>query len=136
MADDVFQCEKCENILLSWESLRKHLEDHTDNQTRTSGGSQLMKAGSFERKYCASKFRFKNNLRGKSEMLLTMMAIQSMCVISVLHRKDFESTSEVQTPNIFMSIMQSELHHKTDSRTTQEESSFNRMQYMSSSFLQ
>ena len=61
LPDAVFQCEKCENILPSRESLRKHLDDHTDIPTRTSGNNQLMKTGRFECKCCASEFRFKKN---------------------------------------------------------------------------
>lgn len=37
------------------------MEDHTENQTRTSSSHQPMKAGSFECKSCESKFSLKKN---------------------------------------------------------------------------
>ena len=65
--DDVFQCEKCEEMFPSRESLRKHLDDHTDE---TSGSTLLKKAESFECKCCASKFKFKKNFERHSREAL------------------------------------------------------------------
>ena len=69
LTDDIFQCEKCGNMFPSRESLRKHLEEHTD-KTRTRGSNMREEAGSFECECCASKFKFKKNFERHSREAL------------------------------------------------------------------